>query len=260
MLHLYALFEEYIHILCICTVYIRGTCSLSGGMCGLQHTERIHTAKTKSPGPFREPSGPERVPGFVFALYAGKWPARRAPCGAQQFLLGLGQLFQGILPGAGRRAYPRTVPDRQNPRPLWHGCTLRRLPLWWARRRAAGSVVQPVYSCTACTAHHIDEGGLWPGTAQMRPLFFKHLTAGGKGGFLVLGGDEEAAGVAEADARDAALLLNDLLRLAGPALGEGQLGLFGLVVGDALGAPAAALAGVDTNNASVLYRPFFHGR
>ena len=69
MLHLYALFEEYIRILCICAVYIRGTCSLSGGMCGLQHTERIHTAKTKSPGPFCEPSGPERVPGNrIFTL------------------------------------------------------------------------------------------------------------------------------------------------------------------------------------------------
>ena len=51
--------------------------------------------------------------------------------------------------------------------------------------------------------------------------------------------------MAEADARDAALLLNDLLRLTGPALGEGELGALGLVVGDALGAPAAALAGVD---------------
>ena len=49
--------------------------------------------------------------------------------------------------------------------------------------------------------------------------------------------------MAEADALDAALLLDDLLRLAGPALGEGELGLFGLVVGDALGAPAAPLAG-----------------
>jgi len=51
--------------------------------------------------------------------------------------------------------------------------------------------------------------------------------------------------VAEADALDAAFLLDDLLRLAGPALGEGELGLFGLVVGDALGAPAAPLAGID---------------
>ena len=96
MLHLYALFAEYIHILCIYTVYIRGTCSLSGGMCGLQHTERIHTAKAKSPGPFCEPSGPERVPGFVLSLCAGKGPARRRPCGAQQFLLGLGQLLEGM--------------------------------------------------------------------------------------------------------------------------------------------------------------------
>ena len=111
MLHLYALFAEYIHILCIYTVYIRGTCSLSGGMCGLQHTERIHTAKTKSPGPFCEPSGPERVPGFVFALCAGKWPARRAPCAAQQFLLGLGQLLEGILPAQGGGA-ARSAPRR----------------------------------------------------------------------------------------------------------------------------------------------------
>ena len=51
--------------------------------------------------------------------------------------------------------------------------------------------------------------------------------------------------MAKADALDAALLLDDLLRLARPRLGEGKLGLFGLVVGHALGAPAAALAGVD---------------
>ena len=45
----------------------------------------------------------------------------------------------------------------------------------------------------------------------------------------------------EADARDAALLLDDLLRLPCPRLREGQFGLFGLVVGDTLGAPPAAL-------------------
>ena len=145
MLHLYALFEEYIHILCICTVYIRGTCSLSGGMCGLQHTERIHTAKTKSPGPFCEPSGPERVPGFVFALCAGKWPARRAPCAAQQFLLGLGQLLEGILPPQGGAFIRAQFQIGKTPAPLARVYFAPR-PLWWARRRAAGSVVQPVYS------------------------------------------------------------------------------------------------------------------
>ena len=65
------------------------------------------------------------------------------------------------------------------------------------------------------------------------PVVFQHLTAGCKSRFLILGRDEEAAGMAEADALDAALLLDDLLRLAGPALREGELGLFGLVVGDA---------------------------
>ena len=115
------------------------------GMCGLQHTERIHTAKTKSPGPFCEPSGPERVPGFVFALCAGKWPARRAPCGAQQFLLGLGQLLEGILPPQGGALIRAQFQIGKPPAPLARVYFAPR-PLWWARRRAAGSVVQPVYS------------------------------------------------------------------------------------------------------------------
>ena len=51
--------------------------------------------------------------------------------------------------------------------------------------------------------------------------------------------------MAEADALDAALLLDDLLRLARPGLREGQLGLLGLVVGHALGAPPAALAAAN---------------
>ena len=59
--------------------------------------------------------------------------------------------------------------------------------------------------------------------------------------------------MAEADALDAALLLNDLLRLARPALGEGQLRLFGLMVGHALGAPPAALAGVDDEEGTMCY-------
>ena len=145
MLHLYALFEEYIHILCICTVYIRGTCSLSGGMCGLQHTERIHTAKTKSPGPFREPSGPERVPGFVFALYAGKWPARRAPCAAQQFLLGLGQLLEGILPPQGGAFIRAQFQIGKTPGPSGTGVLCAASALVCAQADGR-SVVQPVYS------------------------------------------------------------------------------------------------------------------
>ena len=66
--------------------------------------------------------------------------------------------------------------------------------------------------------------------------------------------------MAEADALDAAFLLDDLLRLAGPALGEGELGLFGLVVGDALGAPAAPLAGVDDEKGVGLVQPVLPGR
>ena len=66
--------------------------------------------------------------------------------------------------------------------------------------------------------------------------------------------------MAEADAIDAALLLDDLLRLAGPALGEGELGLFGLVVGDALGAPAAPLAGVDDEKGVGLVQPVLPGQ
>ena len=66
--------------------------------------------------------------------------------------------------------------------------------------------------------------------------------------------------MAEADALDAALLLDDLLRLAGPALGEGELGLFGLVVGDALGAPAAPLAGIDDEKGVGLVQPVLPGQ
>ena len=171
MLHLYALFAEYIHILCIYTVYIRGTCSLSGGMCGLQHTERIHTAKTKSPGSFCEPSGPERVPGFVLALCAGKWPARRRPCGAQQFLLGLGQLLDGHTPAAGRRAYPRTVPDSKIPGPSGTGVFCAASALVCAR----GGGSRWSSRCTAYrryTAPYTQRRALAGRTAQMRPLFF----------------------------------------------------------------------------------------
>ena len=66
--------------------------------------------------------------------------------------------------------------------------------------------------------------------------------------------------MAEADALDAALLLNDLLRLARPALGEGQLRLFGLVVGHALGAPPAALAGVDDEEGIGLVQAILPGQ
>ena len=170
MLHLYALFAEYIHILCVYTVYIRGTCSLSGGMCGLQHTERIHTAKTKSPGPFREPSGPERVPGFVLALCAGKWPARRRPCGAQQFLLGLGQLLEGILPPQGGAFIRAQFQISKNPRPLWHGCTLRRVR---SGGRAGGRQGRWSSRCTAYrryTAPYTQRRPWAAPCGQMRPL------------------------------------------------------------------------------------------
>ena len=63
--------------------------------------------------------------------------------------------------------------------------------------------------------------------------------------------------MAEADAGDAALLLDDLLRLTGPALGEGQLGALGLVVGHALGAPPAALAGVHHKQGVSLVQAVF---
>lgn len=166
MLHLYALFAEYIHILCICTVYIRGTCILSGGMCGLQHTERIHTAKTKSPGPFCEPSGPERVPGFVFALCAGKWPARRAPCAAQQFLLGLGQLLEGIFPPQGGALIRAQFQIGKTPGPSGTGVLCAASALVCAQ--ADGRVGGPAgVQRTACTPHHIHKGGLWPG-ARLR--------------------------------------------------------------------------------------------
>ena len=66
--------------------------------------------------------------------------------------------------------------------------------------------------------------------------------------------------MAEADALDAALLLNDLLRLARPALGEGQLRLFGLVVGHALGAPPAALTGVDDEEGIGLVQAILPGQ
>lgn len=141
------------------------------GMCGLQHTERIHTAKTKSPGPFCEPSGPERVPGFVFALCAGKWPARRRPCGAQQFLLGLGQLLEGILPPQGG-AFIRAQFQIGKTRPLWHGCTLRRVR---SGGRAGGRQGRWSSRCTAYrryTAPYTQRRALAERTAQMRPLFF----------------------------------------------------------------------------------------
>ena len=136
------------------------------GMCGLQHTERIHTAKTKSPGPFREPSGPERVPGFVFALCAGKWPARRRPCGAQQFLLGLGQLLEGILPPQGGAFIRAQFQIGKTPGPSGTGVLCAASALVCAQ--AGGRVGGPAgVQRTACTPHHIHKGGLWPG-ARLR--------------------------------------------------------------------------------------------
>ena len=141
------------------------------GMCGLQHTERIHTAKTKSPGPFCEPSGPERVPGFVFALCAGKWPARRAPCAAQQFLLGLGQLLEGILPPQGGAFIRAQFQIGKTPGPSGTGVLCAASALVGAQ--AGGrSVVQPVYSVPPVHRTIYTKAGLAGRTAQMRPLFF----------------------------------------------------------------------------------------
>ena len=166
MLHLYALFAEYIHILCICAVYIRGTCSLSGGMCGLQHTERIHTAKTKRPGPFCEPSGPERVPGFVLSLCAGKGPARRAPCAAQQLFLRLGQLFERSFPPQGA-ALVRTALHVGKGR-CTSGPGVAGPSAAFVGLQAGGRVGGPAgVQLAAGTPHHIHKGGLWPG-ARLR--------------------------------------------------------------------------------------------
>ena len=136
------------------------------GMCGLQHTERIHTAKTKSPGPFCEPSGPERVPGFVLSLCAGKRPARRAPCAAQQFLLRLGQLFERSFPPQGA-ALVRTALH------IGKGCCTSGPGVLCAASalvcaQAGGRVGGPAgVQRTAGTPHHIHKGGLWPG-ARLR--------------------------------------------------------------------------------------------
>ena len=172
MLYLYALFAEYIHILCICAVYIRGTCSLSGGMCGLQHTERIHTAKTKRPGPFCEPSGPERVPGFVLSLCAGKGPARRAPCAAQQLFLRLGQLFERSFPPQGA-ALVRTALHVGKGR-CTSGPGVAGPSAAFVGLQAGGRVGGPagVQRGRRYTAPYTQRRALAGRTAQMRPLFF----------------------------------------------------------------------------------------
>lgn len=153
------------------TQYIFGAhASRPGHVRTTAHGKNSHR-KNKSPGPFCEPSGPERVPGFVFALCAGKWPARRAPCAAQQFLLGLGQLLEGILPPQGGAFIRAQFQIGKTPAPLARVYFAPR-PLWWARRRAEGSVVQPVYSVPPVHRTIYTKAGFAERTAQMRPLFF----------------------------------------------------------------------------------------
>ena len=166
--------------------------------------------------------------------------ARRAHAPHSSSSWALGSCLRIYLP-AGRRVYPRTVPDSKTPAP-WHGCTLRRVRSGaqadgkgrWSSRCGMHAQEAP---------HHIQRRALSGRTTQMRPLFITPGRQAARAVFFILGGDEEAVGVAEADARDAALLLNDLA--AGrPSSGKGSLGRWSCGR-DALGAPAAALAGVD---------------
>ncbi len=130
--------------LCICAVYIRGTCSLSGGMCGLQHTERIHTAKQNARDPFvsRLALKEFRVR-FVFMRRKRARPPRSMRGTAALFAPWAA--FERSFPPAGRCACPHSAPRRQRPLHLCPGVAGPSAALW-ACRRAAGSVVQPVYS------------------------------------------------------------------------------------------------------------------
>ena len=71
---------------------------------------------------------------------------------------------------------------------------------------------------------------------------------------------KKAAGMAEADPIQTAAGFNDLLGLAGPGDGEGEFGLFGPVVGDALGAPAAPLAGIHHKKSVGFVQAVFPGQ
>src|SRR5699024_492954 len=111
------------------------------------------------------------------------------------------------------------------------------------RRRAAwGPGLRPA------KAQAPGAGGVPPGRGRS----FAHRLSGGAQraaagfdrGLFVIGRDKEAAGVAKAQAQ-AAALAQDLLRLAGPGGRERHLAAAGLVIGHALGAVAAALAGVN---------------
>lgn len=144
MLHLYALFAEYIHILCICAVYIRGTCIPPGACADYSTRKEFTPQKQKARDPFvsRLALKESRV---SFSLYAPEnGPPAAVHAAHSSSFWALGSCLRAY---SRRRArvYPRTVPDRQNPAPLARVYFAPR-PLWWARRRAAGSVVQPVYS------------------------------------------------------------------------------------------------------------------
>ena len=133
-----------------------------GGICAPCPLAAARTAKTKRPGPFCEPSGPERVPGFVLSLCAGKGPARRAPCAAQQFFLRLGQFFECSFPPQGA-ALVRTAlhvgkgcctsgPGVAGPSAAFVGL------------QAGGRGVGPAgVQLAAGTPHHVHKSGLWPG-------------------------------------------------------------------------------------------------
>lgn len=145
MLHLYALFAEYIHILCIYTVYIRSTCIPPGACADYSTRKEFTPQKQKARDPFvsRLALKEFRVSFSLYAPENGPPAALHAAHSSSFWALG------SCLRAYSRRrarVYPRTVPDRQNPPAPLARVYFAPRPLWWARRRAAGSVVQPVYS------------------------------------------------------------------------------------------------------------------
>lgn len=171
MLHLYALFAEYIHILCICAVYIRGTCIPPGACADYSTRKEFTPQKQKARDLFvsRLALKESRVSFWPYAPENGPPAALHARHSSSFWALG------SCLRAYSRRrarVYPRTVPDRQNPRPLWHGCTLRRVR---SGGRAGGRQGRWSSRCTAYrryTAPYTQRRALAGRTAQMRPLFF----------------------------------------------------------------------------------------
>lgn len=101
---------------------------------------------------------------------------------------------------------------------------------------------------------------------EFRRSLYAHRPSGGAQGTAAclngirfgFRGDKETAGVAELESQ-AALFAQDLLRLAAPCGRERHLAAAGLVIGHALGAVAAALAGVDNKQGIGFVQAVFPG-